>query len=410
MSPELSLVVGLVIGALIVAALFLIQRKTAKDIAKEIAAQTESQRLQDLEALVARLKESFAALSLDAISRNTREFLALANETLSKQTISAEKTLENKKELIDQTLQSVQNDLQKLSEIMVSLEKDRESKFSELATHLETAGKQTQQLQQTTEQLALSLSNTKARGQWGERMAEDILKHTGFIEGINYTKQTTTGTKRPDYTFLLPQGRKLNMDVKFPLDNYLRYTQAQNQTEKEKLKNLFLLNVRDRIKEVVSREYINPEENTLDYALVFIPNEQVYAFIQECDNSMLDEALEKKVVLCSPITLYATLAIIRQSMDNFTLEQTTDQIMSLMNSFKKQYKLFMESLDKIGDKISEAQKEYDSLVTTRKNKLEKPLNQIEELRKQKGIQEAEPADDVEDDSKKEQTGLSAKID
>jgi len=218
-------------------------------------------------------------------------------------------------------------------------------------------------------------------------MAEDVLRLAGFVEGINYYKQKaleTVGT-RPDYTFLLPQDLKVNMDVKFPLDNYLRYLEVEGEADKEVYKRQFLKDVRGRIKEVTTRDYINPAENTVDYVIVFIPNEQVYAFINENDSSLLDEALKSKVILCSPITLYAILAVIRQAVDNFNLEKTAAQILSLLGAFNKQWAVFLKSLEKMGKKIEEAQKEFNTLNSTRRTQLERPLRQIEDLRRQKGI-------------------------
>ena len=119
--------------------------------------------------------------------------------------------------------------------------------------------------------------------------------------------------------------------------------------------------------------------------IMFIPNEQVYSFINENDRSILDEAIKNKVALCSPLTLFAILAIIRQAVDNFNLEKTANQIITLMNSFYKQWKLYKNGMDKMGKRIEDAQKEYTNLVTTRTNQLQKPLNEIERLRQQKGL-------------------------
>ena len=380
-------IIGVILGAVIVLVIYHVRGREAKVIAQELISQSESQRVQDLESLINRIKESFGSLSLEALSKNTEEFLKIANETLSKQTQVGEKELEGKKKLIDHTLEAMKGDLQRVQDLVTSFEKDREKKFGELANQLKSTAEQTGKLQETTSQLREALASTKARGQWGERMAEDVLRLAGFVEGINYLKQKaleTVGT-RPDYTFLLPQDLRVNMDVKFPLDNYLHYLEAGGESDRERYKNQFLKDVRGRIKEVTTRDYINPAENTVDYVIVFIPNEQVYAFINESDSSMLDEALKSKVVLCSPITLYAILAIIRQAVDNFNLEKTAAQILSLLGSFNKQWANFLKSLDKMGKKIDEAQKEFSVLTSTRRTQLERPLRQIEDLRKQKGI-------------------------
>ncbi len=150
-------------------------------------------------------------------------------------------------------------------------------------------------------------------------------------------------------------------------------------------KKKFLNYVRNRIKYVTTKNYINPGDNTVDYVMIFIPNEQVYSFIHDCDNTLLDSALKEKVILCSPITLYAVLAIIREAVDNFNLEKTASQILMLFGSFKKQWEAFIKSFEKMGKRIEEVQKEFYTLTSTRRHQLERPLTQIDEIRKEKGI-------------------------
>ncbi len=321
-------------------------------------------------------------------------FLNLAKEKLAAARQEDANELENKKALIDQQLQQMTAKLENVSTLMKDLEKDRSEKFGQLAGQLQAAGQQTQALMQTTNSLREALSSTKARGRWGERMAEDVLRLAGFIENVNYVKQKTIEGvgSRPDFTFPLPKNLKLHMDVKFPLDNYIRFLEAVSDGEKAKFKNDFLRDVRARIKEITTREYIDSESNTVDYVLLFIPNEQIYAFIHEQDSSILDEGIRNKVVLCSPITLFAVLAVVRQAVDNFALERTSNEILSLLGAFKKQWDEFIAKLDLLGKKISDAMKEYDALTTTRRRQLEKPLNKIEELRSQRGLSAASDDD------------------
>ncbi|HEX2694373.1 MAG TPA: DNA recombination protein RmuC [Acidobacteriota bacterium] len=391
MNVILAFVAGAVFGVTLFLVIHLLRKREAGSLARELMNQTETEKVKDLDALMGRVRDSFGALSLEALKSNTGEFLKLANETLARQSHLGEKELEGKKKLIDQSLDGMKTDLRKVEDLMQSLEKDREQKFGQVASQLKHAAEQTTLLQETTQQLRQALSSTRARGQWGERMAEDVLRLSGFIEGVNYLKQKTleTAAGRPDYTFPLPQGRKVNMDVKFPLDNYVRFLESERDADRESLKAQFLRDVKARIKEVTTRDYINPEEDTLDYVLVFIPNEQVYAFINENDPSLIDEALRHKVVLCSPFTLYAILAIIRQAMDNFNLEETAGSMLKLMGTFHKQWGLFVRSMEKMGKKLEEAQSEFQGLTATRRNQLERPLRQIEELRQQRGL-EAEP--------------------
>lgn len=359
-----ALVAGVVVGLSAALVLRFIHAKTAKDLADE-------------------MKASFGSLSLDALSK----FVGLAKERFDSERAAHVQELDAKKGLIDQQLERMTSELEKVSALVKDFEKDRVEKFGQLSSQLKTTTEQTAVLVQTTSTLREALASTKIRGQWGERMAEDVLRLAGFIENVNYVKQKTIegSGSRPDFTFLLPRKLKLNMDVKFPLDNYIRFLEAKSEPERIKFRNDFLKDVKSRIKEVTTRDYINPEQNTVDSVLLFIPNEQVYAFIQEQDRSILDEGIKHGVVSCSPLTLFAVLAVIRKAVDNFSLEQTSNEILSLLGEFKKQWGEFLGKLELVGKRIGDAQKEYEALTTTRRRQLEKPLNRIEDLRMQRNL-------------------------
>ncbi len=389
-SLSLALFVGFVLGLVVAFVLRIIQSKTAKELAYELFQENEAQRKANIETIIGDMKANFGSLSLDALSKSTEQFLELAKSKLDLEREVSARELDAKKGLIDAQLKKMATELENVSGLVQRLEKDRVEKFGELASQLKAAGEQTRALMQTTHSLREALASTKVRGQWGERMAEDVLRMVGFIENVNYLKQKSVegvGT-RPDFTFFLPRDLRLNMDVKFPLDNYMRFLEAESEIERSKFRNNFLRDVKARIKEVTTREYINPEQNTLDYVVLFIPNEEVYAFIQRHDSSILDNGIRNKVVLCSPITLFAVLAVIRQAVDNFALERTSNEILSLLGGFKKQWHAFLKRLEVLGKRIGDAQKEYEVLTTTRVRQLERPLNKIEELRTQRKISSA----------------------
>ncbi|HEX5588167.1 MAG TPA: DNA recombination protein RmuC, partial [Acidimicrobiia bacterium] len=158
--------------------------------------------------------------------------------------------LDGTKSLIDLELVEMRGDLRQLTALLEQLERERRQHTGELSNQLAEAGRNTRALVETTQSLREALSSTNARGQWGERMAEDVLRLAGFIDGVNYHRhrriQATGGI--PDYTFLLPQGLCVHMDVKFPLDNYLRYLDAEGQIEERRSRDDFLRDVRNHVK------------------------------------------------------------------------------------------------------------------------------------------------------------------
>jgi DNA recombination protein RmuC len=385
--PEISLfAAGFAAGAVASWVFWIIRSKTARELADEIYKAGESQRRMSLDAFVSEVKAGFGDLSLKALGRSTEEFLKLAASRLGAEREVSSLELEEKKGAIDRQLARMLDEIEKVARLVRELEKDRVEKFGDLTRQLQSTREQTEALEKTTGNLRRALASPIARGQWGERMAEDVLRIAGFVENVNYLKQAAVegvGT-RPDFTFLLPKGLKLNMDVKFPLDNYMRYLDAGSDAERERYRSDFQRDVRRRMKEVSSREYIDPEQRTLGFVLVFIPNERIYAFMHENDASLLDTGIRKKVVLCSPLTLFAVLAVIRQAVDNFSLEQTSAEILSLLGAFQDRWEAFLGKLDLLGKRIGEAQKEFDALSTTRRRQLERPLNRIRELRAERG--------------------------
>jgi len=386
-----GVMVGFAAGAALVLVVLALRRRSAQEVARELITAAQAGKIEDLQAIIKQLETSFAALSRQALSANSEDFLKLAGTKLAEHTKQGEGVLEAKKKLIDKTVEQMTVRLGELGRALQTLDKDRRESHGSLTKQLETTTRATATLTETTAKLREALANPQRRGQWGERMAEDVLRLAGFIEGVNYRKQAATESgSKPDFTFLLPQGKRVNMDVKFPLPNYLRYLDAADDAGRERFRIAFLRDVRSRIKEVTTRDYIDPANGTVDYVLVFIPNEQVYGFIHEHDPPLLDEALRQKVVLCAPLTLYAVLAVIRQAAENFRLEQTSRDILSLLGAFQKEWARYTEVMDRMGKSLEQAMKQYEALASTRTRQLERQLDKIEDLRSQEQV--ALPAD------------------
>jgi DNA recombination protein RmuC len=252
----------------------------------------------------------------------------------------------------------------------------------ELRAQLASQGEQTAVLTATAGALREVLASPKARGQWGERMADDVLRLAGLVEGVSYVKQRATrhGTV-PDVTFLLPGSQVLHMDVKFPVANYVRCLEASTDAERDTLRTAFLRDVRARVREVTSRGYVDPAGGTLDYVLLFLPNESIYAFVHEHDPGLLDDALRSKVVLCAPLTLYAVLAVVRQASEAAAIERTSGEVLAALGSFTQEWGRFCESLDKVGRAVDAVERAYGELAGTRRRALERPLVRIDELRR-----------------------------
>jgi DNA recombination protein RmuC len=334
-------------------------------------------------------RDAAVRAALEQAAVLTREQLGTAASTV---TSSVQADLAAKKDVIDTRLDEVRvemrSELQRLGTLVSELGTASAQRFGQvdasLRSHAEVAGA----LADSTRVLREALANPQARGQWGERMAEDVLRLAGFTEHVNYRKQTQVdgGTGRPDFTFDLPKGHVLYMDVKFPLASYLRYLEVGTEAERQAHLKRFLADVRLRVKELAKREYAREGDGpAVDYVLLFLPNEQLTGFIHEHDPALLDEAMAQRVVMCSPLTLFAFLGVIRQAFDNFMIEQTSDEILSLIGKFSQQWQKYTDSAEKVKRHVDAVQREIDQLTGTRRRALERPLQQLEELRVRRNL-------------------------
>jgi DNA recombination protein RmuC len=326
---------------------------------------------------------------LMATTSQVREHLDATSSQLKEQT-SAD--LGAKKDVIDARLDQVHADMRdelaKVTEMLAALGQTSAQKFGEVESSLKAHMEIASTLSESTQALRSALANPQARGQWGERMAEDVLRLAGFVENVNYVKQTQIegGTGRPDYTFPMPKNHALYMDVKFPMASYLRYLEAGTDAERAAHLKRFLTDVRARVKELAQREYANDGPGAaVDYVLLFIPNEQLTGFIHEHDPGLLDDAMGQHVVMCSPLTLFAFLGVIRQAFDNFMIEQTSDEILQLIGKFGTQWTKYTEQMDKIKRRFEGVERDFEALAGTRRRALERPLRDLEAIRRQRNL-------------------------
>ena len=312
------------------------------------------------------------------LKESNQSYLDQLTEKSATQTKTHNKELTSKKELIDQRLTDMDSKLGKVEKLVSDLQTDRKAQYGALDDQLKT-------LTQTTSHLQKALADNRARGQWGERMAEDMLNFMGLVEGVNYTKQSALdGGSRPDFTFRFPNQKSLNMDAKFPLDNYLRFIEADNDIERNDYSQKFLRDVNQRVNEIQKRGYIAAE--TLDCVLIFIPNEQVYRFIYEQDQRIIDSALRQKVIMCSPLTLYIVLAVIRQAAENFNIEQRSQEIINVVNDIRMEWDKYTGQMDKLERRFKGMNDDFNALTGTRTRQLDRKFVKIDNFTQDTALQ------------------------
>jgi DNA recombination protein RmuC len=364
---------GLLIGFLLAG--------SRRRLAAELLARQEAQRQAETEALLDGVKLAFGDISTRALRQSGEELMRLAQTGLQGERRLQGQQLAAERAEFEARIGTVLAQLERMQGLIRELERDRAAKFGELAARLEVAGETAEGLTRTTQALAAALTNSRVRGQWGERMAEDVLRLAGLVENVGYRRQAPTGDgrRRPDFTFLLPDGILLHMDVKFPFENWQRSVEAPEAEARARFRALFLRDVRARVREVGGRDYVAPGEGTLDFALLFIPNEQVMGAILESDPALIDEALRQGVVMVSSATLFAVLAIVRRASQNFRLSTAAREIAASLEGFRAAWRAYAADADRLGQQLDELAQGFQKLRIARVQRLDRQLSRVEAM-------------------------------
>lgn len=290
------------------------------------------------------------------------------------------KDVEREKGHIKEALEKLEVNIKDKQEDLRRLEEERNRQFGNVAESIRMHGEIAERLSARTENLAKLLSDNKLRGKWGERVAEDILRVAGFIEGVHYQKQTSVASGTiPDFTLLLPNNRRLHIDAKFPFANLQAYQEAAAEPEKKRLLQQFGSDVRAKIREVTSRAYINPEEGTLDYTVMFVPSEAVYSFINQELVDVIDDGLGKGVLITSPASLYATARIIMEAHRHFAYEENVREVMAVIHGFIDNFRRFQEEFSSFDEYLKKLREVYDTITETRYKKMGVQIRKIEQI-------------------------------
>lgn len=311
-------------------------------------------------------------MSAAKVAEQSKQILASEKETIKTD-------LDNKQKAFEKLVTQFQEEIRERQREIRDLEKDRTKKFSELNTAMEEHRKLTDELSVSTRQLAKVLSNNQQRGEWGERIIEDLLTSNGLVEGRHYSRQTPLASGlRPDISLLLPNNRVVPVDVKFPYQEIQKLAVAEQKEQKRAHMQQFRRDIKTKIAKVA--EYIDSESNTLDYAILFVPNEMVFSFINQKFPDLIDDAVGKRVLIVSPFTFLIVARTVMESYRNFMIGDTLKEIVGYVDEFVIEWDKFNTQFEKYGRSIERLKTDYDGLAGTRFKQMERRIERINSYR------------------------------
>ncbi|MDQ5901599.1 MAG: recombination protein RmuC [Patescibacteria group bacterium] len=247
-------------------------------------------------------------------------------------------------------------------------------------TEVKETSKQVMNFTDQLQELQNMLKNPKSRGILGEYYLETLLKNT--LPPDSYQMQYGFNNGEIVDAAVFIKDKIIPIDSKFSLENYNKVSEAENQSEKERLEKVFVNDLKNRILE--TSKYIRPEEGTMDFAFMFIPHEAIYydllvnkiGAVQEDTENLIQRAASKyKVVIVSPTSFLAYLQTVLQGLKAMQIEEKAAEIQKRVGELGKHLQSYAEYHDKLGKNLGTVVNQYN-LSSKEFKKIDKDVMRI----------------------------------
>lgn len=341
------------------------------------------ERLQALTDARDRLLTDFKALSADALKNNNTAFLELAKSTLGQFQQAASGDLAARHTAIATLVQPLKDSLQKVDGKINELEQARARAYGQLGQQLETLGAAQLRLQTETGKLSTALRATSTAGTWGELQLRRVVELADMTPYCDFSEQThvtsETGRFRPDLLVRLPGGQRIVVDAKAPNEAYREAASATDESIRTARLADHAAKVRGHIDALSSKAYWEQFQPSPEFVVLFLPGDQFLAGALQGDPSLLERAIQKKVLLATPASLIALLKAAAYGWRQESLSQNAEEISALGRQLYDRVVTFTDHLEKVGKGLESATKAYNNAVGSLENSLLPGARKFEEL-------------------------------
>ncbi len=348
------------------------ERNTELGVKLEMERQSHADKLQALERASEQqreqLKESFSHLSSQALKHNNEEFLKLAQQNLQQFQTQAKGELSQREQAIETLVKPIREALEKTEKQIREMEQERKQAYGALTQHLETMSQTQQALQGETRNLVQALRRPEVRGQWGELTLRRLAELAGMVEHCDFFEQEHTngedGALRPDMIVRMPGGREVVVDVKTPLDAYLSAVETTDDGERDVQLQRHTRNVRKRVQELASKAYWRQFKDSPDFVVLFIPGDQFLSAALDQDHTLLENAMQQKVILATPTSFVALLRAVAYGWRQESLAENAEKIRQVGEELYGRLGTFADHLGKMGKSLNGSVQHYNKAVAS----------------------------------------------
>ncbi len=314
------------------------------------------------EKALADLRDTFKALSADALKQNAPEFLRLAEQSFGKLQETAKGDLEKRQESIKTLVAPLREQLETYQKRLAQSETTQSTALGEVKKQLENLAQHSQLLASETQQFRMVLKSNQARGRWGEETLRRVVEAAGMSVHCDFSEQTQSGDSKPDLIVRLPGDRVIIVDAKVPDLDFLNAVDAADQTKRAEALSIHATKLKATIKGLADRDYPAQFPNALDYVVLFLPAESLFSAALEGDHDLMIWAQNKRIIIATPSSLIAILRSVSVSWQQHAQTENAREIAEAAQELFTRVAKFTEHFEKIRNGLERANAAYNDAV------------------------------------------------
>jgi DNA recombination protein RmuC len=331
-----------------------------------------------------KLKDAFQSLAGEALQASSKQFIDLAKARFDSLRKEAEGDLEQRKVSIQAMVTPLETALRDLRNEVTRVESARQEAYGSLRTEVQSLATTSRDLRQETGSLVSSLRQPQVKGKWGELTLRRAVELAGMSPHCDFLEQqsvdTEDGRLRPDLIVHLPGGTQIVIDAKVPLHAFLAAISATPDSLEYKaaiIQHSSL--VREHINNLSRKEYWKQFEPTPEFVVLFLPGESFFSAALEQDRTLIEDAIDKKVVLASPTTLIALLRAIAYGWKQQIATENAERIKDLGKDLYDRVVKFAEHFSEIARGLERANKAFNSAAASFDSRLIPSARKLSEM-------------------------------
>jgi DNA recombination protein RmuC len=336
-----------------------------------------------IEVMKTEMTDTFNALSSAALKSSSEDFLRLASEHLGKVVADTKGRLGEHQAALDGMLKPLHETLKRYEEQIRSIEESRHKAYGSLEEQLRALASTHEHLQRETSNLVSALRKPQVRGRWGEMQLRRVAELSGMSTHCDFTEQLSVDTEkgkiRPDMIVHLPMEREIVVDSKVSLDAYLDAVSASTEDERRTKMEKHAQQVRTHMNKLASKEYWSQFKQSPEFVVLFIPGESFLSSALEIDTALIEDGIQRRVIIATPTTVIALLRAIAYGWRQEQMTKNAEEISELGRQLYERMTTLAQHFDNIGSNLEKAIAAYNKAVGSMESRILPSVRKFKEL-------------------------------